>query len=65
MGMPLSHGSRMANIMVRYTICQQHAVVICDCSNLLVAAFTSVALTEQWPGVSKAAETVSSLNHLQ
>ena len=30
-----------------------------------VTAFTSVALKEQWPGVGKAAETVSSLDHWQ
>ena len=33
--------------------------------NLFVAAITSVPLKEQWPGLGKAAETVSSLDHLQ
>jgi hypothetical protein len=66
-GMPLSHGSRMANTMVRCTPADNMLLsfVFVQIFLWMRGRCTSVTLKEQWAGLGKAAETVSSLDHWQ
>ncbi len=57
----LKNGKYYGEVHYLPTTCYCHLCVF----NLFVAAFTSVALKEQWPGLGKAAETESSLDHWQ